>query len=156
MGKRVEKATFPTTRTIPLNLFDFMVLFCQGNENFSPLSSSDRSDSPLFLQLSITYGGWIDGFSLYTASILSKNFHSFLGQEVPLFFSLPFSVLYFTLNFFSLFIMALTFLKVPGERECLSAYKKLFWRSHNIASSFDHSIINYENICEPQHTTTYM
>lgn len=161
MGKRVEKATFPTTRTIPLNLFDFMVLFCQGNENFSPLpsklvlSSSDRSDSPLFLPLSITYGGWIDGF-LYTASIFSKNFHSFLGREVPLFFSLPFSVLYFTLNVFSLFIMALTSLKMPGERECLSAYKKLFLSSHNVASSFDHSIINYENICEPQRTTTFM
>ena len=143
MGKRVEKGTFPTTRTIPLNLFDFMVLFCQDNENFSPLPSSDRSDSPLFLLLSITYGGWIYGFSLYTASILSKNVHSFLGREVPLFFSLPFSVLYFTLNFFSLFIMALTSLKMPGEREWLSAYKKLFWSSHNIASSFDHSIINY-------------
>ena len=70
--------------------------------------------------------------------------------------SFPFSVLYFTLNFFSLFIMALTSLKMPGERECLSAYKKLFLSSHNVASSFDHSIINYENICEPQRTTTYM
>ena len=55
----------------------------------------------------------MEGLSLKIRSMLSKNFQGFLGREVPLFFNLSFSVLYFARSFFNLFVMAATVLHIP-------------------------------------------